>query len=85
MLRDVNYFSNYLEGVVMADLADIAGEINDDRINQALKHRQQYDEVSEFECLHCGNEIPEQRRALGGVTLCIGCQTAVEMNNKLYR
>lgn len=48
----------------MADLADIAGELNDDRINQALKHRQQYDEVSEFECLHCGNEIPEQRRAL---------------------
>ena len=69
----------------MADLADIAGELNDDHIAYVLTQRPQYTEASEFECLHCGNEIPEQCRALGGVTLCIGCQSAVEMNNKLYR
>jgi len=69
----------------MADLADVAGEISDERLAYALKNRQQYNQVSEFECLECGNEIPEQRRALGGVTLCIGCQTVVENENKLYR
>ena len=69
----------------MADLADVAGEISDERLAYALENRQQYNLVSEFECLECGNEIPEQRRALGGVTLCIGCQTVVENENKLYR
>ena len=39
----------------------------------------------EFECLECGCQIPEQRRALGGVTLCIDCQTVVEIHNKQYR
>ena len=69
----------------MADLADGAGEISDERLAYALENRQQYNQVSEFECLECGNEIPEQRRALGNVKLCIGCQMAVETENKLYR
>jgi phage/conjugal plasmid C-4 type zinc finger TraR family protein len=69
----------------MADLADVAGEISDERLAYALENRQQYNLVSEVECLECGNEIPEQRRALGGVTLCIDCQTVVENENKLYR
>ncbi len=69
----------------MADLADIAGEIADEHLAHTLENRQQYNAESEFECLEYGCQIPEQRRALGGVTLCIDCQTVVEIHNKQYR
>ena len=69
----------------MADLADLAGEIADEHLAHTLENRQQYNAESEFECLECGCQIPEQRRALGGVTLCIDCQTVVEIQNKQYR
>ncbi|MOA42274.1 hypothetical protein D3C78_1643130 [compost metagenome] len=32
-------------------------------------------------CIDCGHEIPEQRRALGGVTRCVHCQTVFERGN----
>ncbi|OTG87676.1 conjugal transfer protein TraR [Acinetobacter sp. ANC 4558] len=69
----------------MADLADIASEITDERLAQTLSNRTSYDMASEYECLECGEKIPEKRRALGGVTRCIGCQSAIEINNRLYR
>ncbi len=30
------------------------------------------------ECQDCGDEIPEARRALGGMTRCVPCQTTFE-------
>lgn len=33
---------------------------------------------SREECRDCGDEIPEARRALGGMTRCVPCQTTFE-------
>lgn len=35
----------------MADLADLAGEIADERLAHTLENRKQHDTESEFECL----------------------------------
>lgn len=69
----------------MSDPADVANEIMAEHLAITLNNRQQYDTLSEYECEECGTEIPEQRCALGGVKLCIGCQTAIENNQKHYR
>ncbi|MBD1229824.1 TraR/DksA C4-type zinc finger protein [Acinetobacter seifertii] len=75
----------------MADPVDIAEGIAEERIQQTLSNRQTFDveseksNVSEHECEECGAEIPERRRALGNVKLCIDCQTAVESKVKHFR
>ncbi|OTG68285.1 conjugal transfer protein TraR [Acinetobacter sp. ANC 4470] len=68
----------------MPDLADVANEMMDERLALTLNNRQQYNTVSEYQCEDCGTEIPEQRRALGGVKLCISCQTLVENKQKHF-
>ncbi|HEN9526056.1 TPA: TraR/DksA C4-type zinc finger protein [Acinetobacter baumannii] len=69
----------------MADPVDMAEGIAEERIQQTLSNRPTFDGESEHECINCGNEIPERRRALGNVKLCIDCQTAVESNSKHIR
>ncbi|MEB3835706.1 MULTISPECIES: TraR/DksA C4-type zinc finger protein [Acinetobacter] len=69
----------------MADPVDIAEGIAEERIQQTLSNRQTFDGESEHECMNCGNEIPERRRALGNVKLCIDCQTHIEASQKNYR
>ncbi|MBD1220576.1 TraR/DksA C4-type zinc finger protein [Acinetobacter seifertii] len=69
----------------MADPVDIAEGIAEERIQQTLSNRQTFDGESEHECEECGAEIPERRRALGNVKLCIDCQTAVESKVKHFR
>lgn len=66
----------------MVDLADAAADLTEHRLKQALEQRQNFDAVSETECCSCGEVIPEQRRALGGVKYCIECQTALEHDLK---
>lgn len=34
------------------------------------------------ECLDCGIEIPEARRAVGGITRCVECQNEVEKRGR---
>lgn len=34
------------------------------------------------ECTECGNEIPAKRRAFGGVTRCLPCQTSFEKGTR---
>ncbi|THG81506.1 TraR/DksA family transcriptional regulator [Pseudomonas sp. A-1] len=34
------------------------------------------------ECAECGEPIPEARRALGGVTRCVACQTLFEKSTR---
>ena len=34
------------------------------------------------ECWDCGDEIPEARRALGGMTRCVPCQTTFERKQR---
>ncbi|AYO54940.1 TraR/DksA C4-type zinc finger protein [Acinetobacter wuhouensis] len=69
----------------MADFADTASEIEQECLQQALQNRAQFSAHSHFECDECGEEIPEQRRAIGGVTHCIECQTKLEAKQKHFR
>lgn len=68
----------------MADLADFAAEVIEGNLSQTLKCAHKFDSVSNHECEECGNEIPEQRRKLGGVTLCIDCQSVLEAKQKHF-
>lgn len=69
----------------MPDLADIAADIIEEDLMHTLQNAKQFDTPSNFECDECGAVIPEQRRKLGGVTLCIGCQTQLEAKQKHLR
>lgn len=69
----------------MADFADIASDIEQERLQQSLQNRPQFTAHSHYECEECGEEIPAQRRAIGGVTHCIGCQTKLEAKQKHFR
>ena len=68
----------------MADLADVAERVIANNLEASLQNRRNYELISEFECEECGNEIPEQRRKLGGVTLCIDCQSVLEAKQKHF-
>lgn len=65
------------------DNADIANDLIEQRLEQALKARQQ---AAKFwpanaitECEDCGEEIPAARRErLPGVATCVPCQTRRE-------
>lgn len=69
----------------MADFADVASDLEQERLTQSLNNRRQFDVVSELDCDDCGEEIPAQRRVLGGVTRCILCQTRFEAKQKHFR
>ncbi len=60
----------------MADEADLAQSFIPEVDASAISHK--FTLVSEEYCLDCGEDIPEKRRSLGGVTLCIGCQEFLE-------
>jgi phage/conjugal plasmid C-4 type zinc finger TraR family protein len=66
----------------MADPVDIANDKNDELILNTLNNRPHFDRPSAHECEDCGNKIPEQRRALGNVKLCIDCQISIENDSK---
>lgn len=68
----------------MVDFADAASELEQERLTQSLNNRRQFDTASELDC-DCGNEIPAQRRALGGVTRCIQCQINFEAKQKHFK
>ena len=49
-----------------------------DIIERNLAKAKRFDSPSLTECLECDEDIPERRRALGGVTHCIDCQNIIE-------
>ena len=69
----------------MADYADVASTLSEQDLDIALANIKHFDQVSNYECEDCGAEIPEQRRKLGGVTLCITCQSVLEAKQKHLR
>lgn len=69
----------------MADFADVASDLEQERLTQSLNNRRQFDTASELDCEDCGAEIPAQRRALGGVTRCVQCQTNFEAKQKHFK
>ncbi len=69
----------------MADYADVASTLSEQDLDIALANIKHFDQVSNYECEDCGAEIPEQRRKLGSVTLCISCQSVSEAKQKHLR
>lgn len=68
----------------MADVADIANDVEHERISRILSNRPQpTDQASAIDCVDCGLPIAEARRiALPGVQTCIHCQ---EINEQQFR
>jgi phage/conjugal plasmid C-4 type zinc finger TraR family protein len=70
----------------MANAADLAGELIEERDaarEQVIAaRRQQFEIESETHCVECDDEIPERRRALGGVTRCVDCQGIFEARGR---
>lgn len=62
----------------MADLADVSNDFEQLLLDQKIASRRIYAGESLKECEECGEHIPLQRRKLGGVKLCIECQTVKE-------
>lgn len=69
----------------MVDLVDMAEEFQAMNLQDRINARAQFTTHSNHECEDCGEEIPVQRRAIGGVTHCIGCQTKLEAKQKHFR
>lgn len=69
----------------MVDFADVAADAQADNLSATLSKRYCFEGESEHECQNCGFDIPEQRRKLGNVKLCIDCQTEVEKRLQHYR
>ena len=71
----------------MADVADIANDIEQERINRILESRPQpIERPSAIQCEDCGAPIPDARRvALPGVITCIHCQELNEQSRKWHQ
>lgn len=56
-----------------------AQRLQEERLQQALAKRVQYQGESATECESCGTDIPEARRkAVPGCQLCVDCQSIME-------
>ena len=64
----------------MADIADIANDYIQDVNELAISKR--FTLPSNEFCDECGEDIPEIRRKLGGVTHCVYCQDFLEKKYK---
>lgn len=62
----------------MSDIIDRANDQAQEELNRNLAKAQRFDTPSLAECVECGEDIPERRRRLGGVTRCIDCQRVIE-------
>lgn len=62
----------------MSDIIDRANDQAQEELNRNLAKAQRFDMPSLAECVECGEDIPERRRRLGGVTRCIDCQSVIE-------
>ena len=62
----------------MADDIDRAQERQDLEMAARMQMAQRFDKPSLAECDECGEEIPAERRAIGGVTRCVDCQNHFE-------
>lgn len=62
----------------MSDIIDRANDQAQEELNRNLAKAQRFDQPSLAECVECGEDIPERRRRLGGVTRCIDCQSVIE-------
>ena len=68
----------------MADFADVADTIIEQDLEHQLANMPKFNTESLAECEECEEVIPLQRRKLGGVRLCIDCQTALERKSNKW-
>lgn len=71
----------------MADWTDMASERTQAELDSILQKRRQdaRKAASPTHCVDCEDEIPPQRRALGGMIRCISCQEDHELRSSAYR
>ncbi|MFP2308691.1 TraR/DksA family transcriptional regulator [Citrobacter braakii] len=71
----------------MADIIDNASTLEDLQREAALSmHRLNHSAVSATHCEECGDNLPEARRkAYPGCTMCVGCQSDMELRKKIGR
>lgn len=69
------------------DTLDAASELTQQRIEMAVAaHRLNHSAVSATHCEECGDNLPEARRkAYPGCTMCVGCQSDMELRKKIGR
>lgn len=66
----------------MSDIADIASEVIEHTIQNAIKSRQIPSGKSLDYCEDCDEPIPEARKKIGGITHCIECQSFNEAKKR---
>lgn len=71
-----------IEATSMTDIIDIAQQR---QLEQIKIQPKDYTAPSLAECEQCGNDIPPQRQAYGGITLCIDCAAAQEAKARTFR
>lgn len=71
----------------MADIIDNASTLEDLQRDAALSmHRLNHSAVSATHCEECGDNLPEARRkAYPGCTMCVECQSNMELRKKIGR
>ncbi|MGP5210290.1 TraR/DksA C4-type zinc finger protein [Psychrobacter alimentarius] len=62
----------------MSDIIDRANDQAQEELERNLAKAARFDQPSLTECIDCGEDIPERRQRLGGVTRCIDCQNNIE-------
>ena len=62
----------------MTDIIDRANDQAQEELERNLAKAARFDTPSLTECIECGEDIPERRQRLGGVTRCIDCQSHLE-------
>lgn len=67
----------------MADDADRANDYLDLTMAHCLSRAPKFDGPSLAECLECGDDIPPKRQAMGGIKLCVDCQSVLERRGKI--
>ncbi|EAA8256900.1 TraR/DksA family transcriptional regulator [Salmonella enterica subsp. enterica] len=69
------------------DTLDAASELTQQRIEMAVAaHRLNHSAVSATHCGECGDNLPEARRkAYPGFTMCVECQSNMELRKKIGR
>lgn len=67
----------------MADIIDLATD-NMEKSFSRLKTNI-FDGESSTHCKECDDPIPERRRSVGNIHLCVGCSTVVESKSKHRR
>ncbi|WP_236208973.1 TraR/DksA C4-type zinc finger protein [Pseudomonas tohonis] len=59
---------------------ELAQRLQDERLQQAIDSRVQYQGESAEDCDSCGTDIPEARRlAVPGCRFCVDCQGLLEV------